>query len=148
MKLTVTFARVFGLLVLGFVVSISADRPLIAQAKSRAAEAPGAAARGEYLATRVAMCVQCHSGRDSHGEIIEGQKFRGGAIPFDSPYPGKEFASQAPNLAGLTGLTDDQVVTLLMTGVAPGRRAPRAPMPPFRMERSDAESIVAFLRTR
>lgn len=130
------------------VLATPADTRLVAGADVRVAADPASVARGEYLTTRVAMCVQCHSGRDRNGEILASQTFKGGAIPFQSPWPRKEFAYQAPALAGLPGFTDAQVVTLLMTGVAPGRRAPRAPMPPFRMERADAEAVVAYLRTR
>jgi mono/diheme cytochrome c family protein len=112
------------------------------------AESSSPAARGEYLATRVAMCVQCHSGRDRHGDLLESEKFKGGAIPFTSPFPGKEWAVKAPALAGLPGFTDAQIIALLTEGRATDRPAPRNPMPPFRMTRQDAEAIVAFLRSR
>jgi mono/diheme cytochrome c family protein len=105
-------------------------------------------ARGEYLATRVAMCVQCHSGRDRNGDILESEKFRGAPLPVRSPYPNKEWAGRAPALAGLPGFTDAQIVALLTEGRATDRTAPRAPMPPFRMSRQDAEAIVAYLRSR
>lgn len=112
--------------------------------------APGQAAtvaRGEYLANRVAMCVQCHSRRDHQGDLIESQKFRGGAIPVLSPYPDTPFAYQAPSIAGLSGLTDEQVIALLTRGRATRRPAPNPPMPPFRMTQQDAEAIVAYLRS-
>jgi mono/diheme cytochrome c family protein len=105
-------------------------------------------ARGEYLATRVAMCVQCHSGRDRNGDILESEKFRGAPLPARSPYPNKEWALRAPALAGLPGFTDAQIVALLTEGQATDRTPPRAPMPPFRMSRQDAEAIVAYLRSR
>jgi len=112
------------------------------------AEGNASVARGEYLTTQVAMCVQCHSGRDAQGNILESQKFKGGVIPFHSPYPNKEWAIRAPALAGLPGFTDAQIVTLLTEGHAGDRNPPRPPMPPFRMNKADAESIVAFLRSR
>lgn len=104
-------------------------------------------AQGEYLATRVAMCVQCHSPRDVHGNVILAERFHGGAIPVLSPYPNRQFASQAPNIAGLPGFTDDQIIALLTEGRATDRDPPRPPMPPFRMSRQDAQAIVAYLRT-
>ena len=113
-----------------------------------AAESNSPVARGEYLANRVAMCVQCHSGRDAHGNLLESEKFKGAAIPVRSPYPNKEWAFRAPALAGLPGFTDAQVVTLLTEGHAGERPAPRPPMPPFRMSKQDAEAIVAYLRSR
>ena len=105
-------------------------------------------ARGEYITNKASMCVQCHSGRDAHGEIIESEKFRGGAIPFTSPYAGKQFADRAPNISGLPGFTDDQIIALLTTGRATDRLAPRPPMPPFRMTTDDARAVVAYLRSR
>ena len=105
-----------------------------------------AVARGEYLANRVAMCVQCHSMRDDNGVILESKKFRGGVIPFKSPWPDSEWAYQAPSLAGLAGFTDEQVVALLTSGRIAGRQAPRSPMPPFRMTQEDAAAIAAYLR--
>lgn len=104
-------------------------------------------ARGEYLANRVAMCVQCHSTRDDSGVILESQKFRGGSVPFKSPWAGPEWAYQAPTLAGLPGFTDEQIVALLTEGRATGRQSPRSPMPPFRMSPDDAAAIAAYLRS-
>ena len=117
------------------------------QAKA-APQSGGAAvvARGEYLANRVAMCVQCHSMRDDNGVILESKKFRGGVIPFKSPWPDSEWAYQAPSLAGLAGFTDEQIVSLLTSGRIAGRQAPRSPMPPFRMTQEDAAAIAAYLR--
>jgi mono/diheme cytochrome c family protein len=112
------------------------------------AESGSPVAREEYLATRVAMCVQCHSGRDRNGDILESEKFRGAPIPVHSPYANKEWAVRAPALAGLPGFTDAQIVALLTEGQATDRNPPRAPMPPFRMSRPDAEAIVAYLRSR
>jgi mono/diheme cytochrome c family protein len=112
------------------------------------AESNSPVARGEYLANRVAMCVQCHSGRDGQGNILESEKFKGALIPVHSPYANKEWALRAPAIAGLPGFTDAQIVTLLTEGHAGDRQPPRPPMPPFRMSRADAEAIVAYLRTR
>jgi len=117
------------------------------QAKAAPQSGAASVARGEYLATRVAMCVQCHSMRDDKGVILESKKFRGGAIPFKSPWPDSEWAYQAPSLAGLPGLTDEQIVALLTEGRITGRQPPRSPMPPFRMSPEDAAAIAAYLRS-
>ena len=119
-----------------------------AQAAAPPAQNPAAlVAQGEYLANRVAMCVQCHSPRDAQGNVMLSQRFHGGAIPVQSPYPNRQFAAQAPNIAGLPGFTDDQIIALLTEGRATDRDPPRPPMPPFRMSRQDAQAIVAYLRT-
>ena len=129
------------------VVLMQAEGARAPQAARPAADA-ALVARGEYLANSVAMCVQCHSGRDLAGNILDAEKFRGGAIPFTSPYANQEWAYLAPAIAGLPGMTDAQVIALLTEGKGTDRPAPRRPMPPFRLSLADAQAIVAYLRTR
>jgi mono/diheme cytochrome c family protein len=139
-------AAVFALLFIFAVRSGVAGAPQ--EPADPAGDAPALVARGEYIANKASMCVQCHSGRDTHGEIIESEKFRGGAIPFKSPYGGTQWADRAPNISGLPGFTDDQIIALLTTGQATDRDPPRRPMPPFRMTPEDARAVVAYLRSR
>ena len=118
-----------------------------AQTSQVATPASSPVARGEYLTTRVAMCVQCHSPRDEKGEILESQRFSGAPIPFTSPF-GSSWAARAPNIRSLRGFTDEQAFMLLTEGHAGARPAPQRPMPPFRMSPDDARAIIAFLRTQ
>ena len=134
-------------LTLAFVQPARSGAAPTPQAKATQQSGAASVARGEYLANRVAMCVQCHSMRDDHGVILESKRFRGGAIPFKSPWPDSEWAYQAPSLAGLPGFTDEQIVALLTEGRIAGRQAPRSPMPPFRMSPEDAAAIAASLRS-
>ena len=106
-----------------------------------------AIARGDYLVHNVAMCVQCHSPRDEHGAIIVTQEFRGAPIPVMHPAWSSEWAARAPNIAGLPGFTDEQIVALLTRGQGTGRQPPMRPMPPFRMNEQDARAIIAYLRS-
>jgi mono/diheme cytochrome c family protein len=138
-----------ALLLMGLIVSAQNKTLPAPQAPAHPAGENGAViARGEYLANHVSMCVQCHSTRDDHGDIIESQKFRGGAIPVTSPYRNEQWAFKAPNIAGLPGFTDEQIIALLTEGQATDRNPPKRPMPPFRLSRQDAEAIVAYLRSR
>lgn len=148
----VTWRRpAIGVGVLSLTLALAATaRPAAApapQAKTAPAAASASVARGEYLANKVAMCVQCHSPRDAKGTILPSERFRGGAIPFKSPWPDSEWAYHAPTLAGLPGFTDEQIVALLTEGRATGRSVPRSPMPPFRMSAEDAAAIAAYLRS-
>ncbi len=115
-------------------------------AESRAV-AGGNAERGRYLAEHVAMCVECHSPRDGQGNVIESERYLGGAIPFAPPWP-NDWAIRAPRNKGLTGYTDEQAMRLLTQG-AIGRDGVvlRPPMPRFRMTPEDATDVIAFLRT-
>jgi mono/diheme cytochrome c family protein len=108
---------------------------------------PADVARGEYLVNSVAMCVQCHSPRDQRGRIIDNERLTGAPMPVRGPGWGPEWAYRAPALAGLPGFTDEQIVMLLTEGHAGDRPAPMRPMPPFRMNRPDAEAVTAYLRS-
>lgn len=139
-------ACALGLVVIGSLATWPAPGPAAAERPWR--DTATLVARGQYLVNEVAMCVQCHSPRDQQGNLIEADRLRGGAIPVRSPFPGEAWALSAPSLRGLVGFTDEQALALLMTGKAPGRPAPKRPMPPYRLNRADAEAIVAYLRTR
>jgi Cytochrome c len=107
----------------------------------------GSIERGRYLTHGVAMCVQCHSPRDSKGRIIESQEFRGAPMPITSPYPEAPFAFTAPNLRELARSSGESMDRLLRTGIGRDGKSPQLPMPPFRMSAEDARSIVLYLRS-
>ena len=123
-----------------------------AQARPKA-EAPmarpggGDAAHGQYLAEHVAMCVECHSGRDANGTIIPAERYRGGALP-PGPAWAVDWPVRAPRNAGLPGYTDDEARRLLMNGAINRIGVQlKAPMPRFRMSRQDADDVIAFMRS-
>lgn len=124
------------------------QRPATPPATTGTTRVAGDIARGEYLANHVAMCVQCHSPRDQRGHLIENQKFTGASMPVRGPSWDPEWAYRTPALAGLPGFTDEQIVMLLTEGHAGDRPAPMRPMPPFRMNKQDAEAVAAYLRSR
>lgn len=107
----------------------------------------GNAEHGRYLAEHVAMCIECHSPRDAAGNIIEGEEYLGGPIPFQPPWP-NDWAIRAPRNRGLPGY-DDELAMRLLTQGAIGRDGVqlRPPMPRFRMTRQDAADVTAYLRS-
>jgi mono/diheme cytochrome c family protein len=102
---------------------------------------------GRYLVEHVAMCIECHSGRDAQGRIIDSEKFLGGNIPFAPPWP-NDWATRAPRNRGLVGYDNRAALRLLMEGAIgrDGQRL-RPPMPRFFMNRQDAADVIAFLRS-
>ena len=121
---------------------------LVLRPGPRAQEPPDdAISRGRYIAQHVAMCVQCHSPRDSAGDPIPTRLFQGAPIPVRSPFAEQDWAFRAPHIASLPGYTREQAVRLLMEGVTASGGTPRPPMPPFRMKREDAEAVAAFLKS-
>ena len=102
---------------------------------------------GRYLVESVAMCGECHSGRDGRGNIIETQRYMGGSIPVAPPWP-NDWAMRAPRNKGLPGY-DDALALRLLTEGSIGRKGEqlRPPMPRFHMTRQDAADVIAFLRS-
>jgi hypothetical protein len=93
------------------------------------------------------MCVECHSGRDGRGNVIESERYMGGQIPFAPPWP-NDWAMRAPRNRGLPGYTDATALRLLTEGAIGRNGAPlRLPMPRFRMTPQDAADVIAFLRS-
>jgi hypothetical protein len=116
-------------------------------AKTRVGELEGDVEHGRYLAEHVAMCVECHSGRDAAGTIIDTRRYLGAPIPFAPPWP-NDWAVRAPRNRGLPGYDDAQALRLLTEGAIDRNGAQlRAPMPRFRMTRQDAADVIAFLRS-
>lgn len=101
---------------------------------------------GRYIAERVAMCVECHSGRDHEGNIIDSERYLGAPLPFVPPSP--EWATRAPRNRGLPGYTDEMAMRLLTQGAIgrDGRRL-KPPMPRFRMTPQDAADVISYLRS-
>jgi mono/diheme cytochrome c family protein len=113
-----------------------------------ASTAGGAIARGKYIVEQVSMCVHCHTPRDGNGELILSRYLRGAPVPVNAPpYPAIKWALKAPAIAGLPGYTREEGVRLLMEGIAASGARPAAPMPPFRLNRADAEAVVAYLQS-
>ena len=106
----------------------------------------GNAEHGRYLVEHVAMCIECHSGRDARGGIVQSERFLGAPIPFAPPWP-NDWAMRAPRNRGLPGYTDELALRLLTEG-AIGRNGEqlRPPMPRFRMSVQDAADVIAYMR--
>jgi mono/diheme cytochrome c family protein len=120
---------------------------LLATAQGRPAETPrsGAAERGRYLVEQVAMCVECHTPRDADGRLLRDRWLQGAPVPVTAPFRGQDWAIEAPGIAGMKGYTEETGVRLLTEGIGRTGDRLRAPMPPFRLTRDDAEAVVAYL---
>lgn len=110
------------------------------------AQEKGNPERGKYLSESVAMCVQCHSPREADGTLIRSKLYDGAAIPVGKPNQLKQWADFAPRIAGLPQYSEQQLVTLLTTGIGRDGKMLRAPMPTFKMSRQDAADVAAYLK--
>jgi len=131
--------------------SLNSQRPAATPAIGQTAAAPitlprGNPEHGRYIVEHVAMCIECHSGRDSRGNILESERFLGAPIPFAPPWS-NDWAMRAPRNRGLPGYTDDLALRLLTQG-AIGRNGEqlKPPMPRFRMSVQDAADVIAYMR--
>jgi mono/diheme cytochrome c family protein len=120
----------------------------LAQNESKTTADSKQAARGKYIVDNVAMCIQCHTPRDAKGELRMTQYLLGAPVYVKAPpFSSIRWAIKAPAIAGLAGYTKEQAITLLVDGITVDGRQPSPPMPPFRMNRADAEAVVTYLKS-
>jgi mono/diheme cytochrome c family protein len=118
-----------------------------AQGSSTASAVTGNFEHGRYLVERVVMCVECHSTRDTQGNIVSGTRFMGGPMPVRPPWSA-DWPITVPRIAGLPGYTDELAMRLLTQGAIKRDGTPlRRPMPPFRMSPQDAADVIAYIRS-
>lgn len=138
----------FSLLVVicipGFSFSQEAQR-----AGNRAAKgaSENTVARGEYIVEGLAVCSQCHTPHDSNGSMDRAHWLDGAAVWLKPAEPVENWPLLAPRIAGNPPGTDAEMVKLLTTGIWRDGKPLRAPMPQFRMSHSDAEAVVAYLKS-
>lgn len=118
-----------------------------AKTSQRTSEKGGDVARGKYIVEGVARCGQCHTPRDSQGNPDRKHWLQGGAVPFLPAEPDADWPVRVPRIGGTPPADDADMVKLLTTGIWTTGSHLRSPMPQFRMERSDAEAVVAYLKS-
>ena len=114
---------------------------------------PQRLARGEYLATAVNVCVDCHSTRDwtkFSGPLVPGTTGKGGEV-FDQSFgfPGK-FYSRNITPAAIGDWTDGELIRAITCGVSKNGKAlfPVMPHPNYgKMDKEDILSLVAYIRS-
>jgi len=116
-------------------------------AKTGAAANSGAIARGKYLVEDVAYCTNCHTPRNSKGQLERSKWLEGGPLFWQPAHPMQNYPQLVPRIAGTIPATDDEMVTLLTTGVWKDGTRLREPMPQFRLTQDDAKAVIAYLKT-
>lgn len=140
--------KVWQLPVLGLAVAIPLAIIAFARDESRSqSTSDSEIAHGKYLVHHVALCIECHTPRSENGSLIESRLLQGAPIPVKGPSYAAPWAAQSVDLAGLGNYDDSFVRFLLMNGKRPDGTTVRSPMPVFRLSESDANSIIAYLKT-
>lgn len=103
--------------------------------------------RGKYIVEGVAMCGQCHTPRDSNGNPDRTRWLQGAPVLWQPANPDPNWPLNAPRIGGTPPAPDTDMVKLLTTGIWTTGNSLRAPMPQFRMAVSDAEAVVAYLKS-
>jgi mono/diheme cytochrome c family protein len=137
-------------IVLAMIVTLSGALTTPAHAQQRPAAKPAnsnTVARGKYLVENVAMCSQCHTPRDSAGNLDRSQWLQGGPLWYQPANPVPDWPLQVPRIGGSISATDAELVTLLTTGIWRDGKRLRQPMQQFRMTAEDATAVVAYLRS-
>src|ERR1035437_5231510 len=117
------------------------------QRKSRPARTAPDIARGKYIVEDVAVCGQCHTPRDSNGNLDRRRWLTGGTVPYLPAKPDTNWPNTAPRIGGTPPAPDSDMIRLLTTGIWTTGNRLLLPMPQFRMERGDAEAVLAYLKS-
>lgn len=133
----------------------SHEKPQPARAPEKAQKAAPAAPaasqsqieRGKYLVENVGMCEECHTPRDSNGNLDESRRLQGAAIWIMPVHPNTNWAMRAPALAGLPGFTNAEAERILEQGIGPNALPIQPPMHIYHMHAADAQAIIAYLRS-
>lgn len=132
-------------------VAASGSCPASAQeAKSAPGQPLGsgdAVARGRYIVEDVAMCGTCHTPRLSNGQLDRSHWLKGGPVPYQPAYPASDWPLTEPRIGGTPPTSDAGMITLLTTAVWIDGKPLRDPMPKFHMSQSDAQAVVAYLKS-
>ena len=103
--------------------------------------------RGRYLVEEVAMCGECHTPRNAQGELDKQAWLQGAPIWIMPVKPIPDWADNAPPLAGLPGMSEEEAERVLEQGTGPEGEVLRPPMHIYHMKPEDAKAIIAYLNS-
>ncbi len=105
---------------------------------------------GQYLATAVSHCMECHSPMSDKGPMTDPEHLGQGGFEFHGPWG----SVTAPNLTssedGLAGYSDADLKKMITTGTRPDGSAMMPPMPYgyfAHMTEGDLDAVVLYLRS-
>ncbi len=128
-------------------LSLGESAPAAPQKNAAPAAPQSSVDRGRYLVEDVAMCEECHTPRDTGGNLDESRRLQGAQIWIMPVHANSNWAMNAPPLAGFGEYTDEQGEAVLEKGVGPNGVAIRQPMHIYHMNHADAQAIIAYLRS-
>lgn len=118
-----------------------------AKAAQGGSAAAGNVARGKYIVENVAMCTTCHTPRLANGAIDTTHLLEGAPVYYQAATKVSDWPQICPRIGGTPPATDEEMITLLTTGIWTDGKQLRDPMPKFHMSREDAAAVVAYLKS-
>jgi mono/diheme cytochrome c family protein len=103
--------------------------------------------RGKYLVEEVARCTECHTPRDSQGNLDNSRALQGAPVWIVPVHPDHNWAQQAPPLAGFAGYTEADGEEILEHGRGLNGESIRPPMHVYHLNHEDAVAIIAYLKS-
>jgi mono/diheme cytochrome c family protein len=137
--------RMMATIVVGLLAVTIVNNTSAAQSKSGSKQQQ--IVHGEYLVKVIGQCGDCHTPMNEKGEFIPGKWLQGKKLDFAPTVPMPVWADTSPNIAGLPGWDHGKAVQFFMTGLAPNGQPARPPMPAYKMNRADADAVVAYLES-
>jgi|SRR5438552_18521622 len=143
LHLSVSLSAIIAIAVLCAAVSAFAQT----QPRSKSTNG-GPVARGKYIVEGVARCGQCHTPGGNNGEGERSHWLQGAPVPWQPAKTDSNWPLTAPRIGGTPlPANDADMIKLLTTGIWTTGTYLRPPMPQFRMNRADAEAVVAYLKS-
>lgn len=105
------------------------------------------AGRGRYLVEEVAKCAECHTPRDADNQLDRSRWLQGASIWIEPVRHVPNWAQFAPPLAGLPGLSDEQMQRVLEKGQAANGHEIQPPMHLYHLNHADAQAVISYLRS-
>ena len=103
--------------------------------------------RGKYLVEEVAKCGECHTPRDTQGQLDGARLLQGAPIWITPVHPDPNWAERAPVIAGFPAYSDEDGINILERGIGANGEVIRPPMHIYHMKHEDAVAIIAYLRS-
>ena len=130
-----------GALWVSFAVSASVSTASANQVPSAQTNASAAAPASKTLVRRGRYIA-----RSETGEFVRPRWLLGSALSVQPTVPMPSSPATAP-VAGLPSMTEAQGIVFLTTGKSPDSSMARPPMPGHRLNKADATSVIAYLKS-
>lgn len=106
---------------------------------------------GKYLVVEVAKCGDCHTPMGADGKPDQTKALQGAMLTFQPIREVTGWHKAAPGLTASSPLWqrwgDAGMLNFLTTGLNPRGHPPGPPMPVYKLKKSDAEAIIAYLKS-